>query len=66
MFSSETSVVLLNMVYFYKSKLFGLKAGDEGRSLCVNQFCFGVSNGCEYIQFNGRTSKTDQEGLKHK
>ena len=44
-FSSETSVGLLNIVYFYNYKLLGLRAGNEHCSLCVNQFCFDVSNG---------------------
>ena len=52
------AIGLLNIVYFYNCILFGLRAGDEHRSLCVNQFCFGVSNGSEYVQFNGHTSKT--------
>ena len=65
-FSKETSVGLLNIVYFYNCNLLGLRAGVEGRSLCVNQFCFGVSNGYKYVQFNGHTSKTDHGGLKHK
>ncbi len=34
---------LLNIIYFYNSKHFGLQAGDEHRALCVEQFEFGYS-----------------------
>ena len=44
-FSRETSTGSMNIVYFYNSEMFGLRAGDEHFCLCMNQFSFGVNNG---------------------
>ena len=65
-FSRETGTGLMNIVYFYNCKLFGLRAGDEHRSLIVDQYEFGTSGGCEYMKLNGRSSKTYNGGLKHR
>ena len=65
-FSRKTATGLLNIVYFYNCKLFGLRAGDEHRSLCVKQYKFGSSNGCEYIKFSGHSNKTYSGGLNHR
>ena len=65
-FSRETGDGLLNIVYFYNCKFFGLRAGDEHRQLKVQQFSFGIMNDTEYVQFTGSTSKTYNGGLKHK
>ncbi len=74
LFSRETSEGLVNVVYFYNCKLFGLRSGDEHSSLTVEQFKFGISDGSEYVQFTGSeyvqftgsTSKTYHGGLKHR
>ncbi len=65
-FSRKSGDGLLNIVYFYNSKLFGLRAGDEHCSLCVEQFCFGEDGSTRYMQFNGRSSKTYQGCLRHR
>ena len=67
-FSRNSAQGLLNIVYFYNCKVFGLRAGDEHRNLNVEQFRFGVSNddGSEYLEFVGRSCKTYQGGLKHR
>ena len=65
-FSCITSMGLLNVVYFYNCKLFGLRAGDEHRALCIEQFSFNCTNGDLYMQFTGRNSKTYQGGLAHR
>lgn len=67
LFSCVTSSGLLNVVYFYNCKLFGLRAGDEHRELCVEQFSFHNGTNEElYMQFHGRNSKTYQGGLEHR
>ena len=62
-FLCVTSTGLLNVVYFYNCKLFGLRAGDEHRALCIEQFSFNCTNGDLYMQFTGCNSKTYQGGL---
>ena len=66
LFSRKTGTGLMNIVYFYNCKLFGLRAGDEHRSLTVDQYRFGTSDGCEYMEFSGRSTKTYSGGLKHR
>ena len=63
-FSVESCKGLLNVVYFYNCKFFGLKSGDEHRSLDVEQFRFGISDDIDYVEYIGRTSKTYKGGLK--
>ena len=58
----ESCKGLLNVVYFYNCKFFGLRSGDEHRSLDVEQFHFGVSDGIDYVEYIGRTSKTYKGG----
>lgn len=54
--SSSNSI--LNTVFFYNSKLFGLRRVDEHRELCVNQISIGTDQTGKYIMFNGTASKT--------
>ena len=64
-FSVESCKGLLNVhvVYFYNyCKCCGLRSGDEHRSLDVEQFHFGVSDGIDYVEYIGRTSKTYKGG----
>ena len=65
-FSRTSGEGLLNIVYYYNCKLFGLRAGDEHRALCVEQFCFGQAEDGAYMQFTGRSCKTYQGGLHHR
>ena len=56
----------MNIVYYNNCKLFGLRAGDKYRALCVEQFFFGkTEDGSLYMKFTGRSSKTYQGGLHH-
>ena len=51
---------------FYNCEVFDMRAGDEHRSLTVDQFQLGVSaNGTEYLEFTGHSTKTYTGGLKH-
>ena len=55
-----SSKAILNTMFFYNSKLFGLRGVDEHRNLSVDQFELGLGvdqNGC-YLLFIGRASKT--------
>jgi hypothetical protein len=45
--SSSNSI--LNTVFFYNSKLFGLRRVDEHRELCVNQISIGTDQTGKYI-----------------
>ena len=65
-FSVSKSDGLLNAIYFYNSKFFGLRAGDEHHNLCVEQYSFGSDTLGEYMMFNGSYSKTYQGGLRHR
>ena len=49
---------LLNVVYFYNGKLFGLRA-SEHRNICLNNFEIGDN----YIRFEENVSKTFHGGL---
>jgi hypothetical protein len=57
---NSTSKSLLNSVFFYNCKLFGLRGVDEHRDLTIDQFELYDLNGDDrpYIVFRGRTSKT--------
>ncbi|XP_033727613.1 uncharacterized protein LOC117316943 [Pecten maximus] len=65
-FGPNSSHSLLNTVFFYNCKLFGLRAMDEHRGLQCDQFVCGSDNTGTFIQFDGRTSKNIQGGLKHR
>ena len=46
-------------VYFYNSKVFGLRAMDEHVNLQADQFTIGSDEyNCKFLQFQGRLSKT--------
>ena len=65
-FSVESCKGLINVMYFYNCKCFGLRSGDEHRSLDVEQFRFCVSDGIDYVEYIGRTSKTYKGGLNQR
>ena len=57
---------LLNMVYYYNCKVFGLRSNDEHRNLLCAQYEKKVDeNGDVYLQYTDFGSKTNRGGLKH-
>ena len=65
-FSQTSGEGLMNIMYYYICKLFGLRAGDKYRALCIEQFFFGeTEDGFLYMKFTGRSNKTYQGGLHH-
>ena len=57
---------LLNTVYFYNCKVFGLRSYDEHHSLQCSQFEKKVDeSGRLYLEYTDRGSKTNRGGLKH-
>ncbi len=65
-FTSKTGKGLVNIVYWYSCKMFGLRAADEHRSLEAEQFTIGSDHLGKYLHFNGRSCKNWQGGLKHR
>ena len=63
-FGCSSSESLLHTVFFYASKIFGLRGCDEHHDLKAEQFDIGAdpSRG-KYIHFHGRSSKTFTGGL---
>jgi hypothetical protein len=57
---------LLNTVFFYNCKLFGLRGLDEHRDLQCSQIVLGLDENGSFITFNGRSSKSMKGGLKHR
>ena len=62
-FSRETGEALTNIVFWYSSKMFGLRAADEHRELEVSQFSIATDENGKFIRFLGRTCKNWQGGL---
>ena len=57
---------LLNTVYFYNGKVFGLRSNDEHHQLQCEQYSKHTDeHGKVYLQFAEFGSKTNQGGLKH-
>ena len=63
---TNTSVGLLNAVFFYNTKAFASRAVDEHRNLDASEFQFGFDSFTKkrYLQFSGRRIKNLQGGLK--
>ena len=59
-FGMETAKSLLNVVYYYNGKLFGLRGGEH-RRICLKNFEIGDN----YIRFEENVSKTFHVGLLH-
>ena len=59
-FSSEQ---LQRTVFFYSSKLFGLRACDEHHGLTCEQFIVNEDQKGKFINFIGRSYKTFKGGL---
>ena len=63
-FSRNTSRGLQNVIFWYSSKMFGLRAADEHRLLEANQFSIeNDENGERFLRFLGRSCKNFQGGL---
>ena len=54
----DTAKSLSNTMFYYNSKLFGLRGVDEHRNLTTDQFFLGSDQSGKFIQFKGRSSKT--------
>lgn len=54
----QTAKAIVNTVFFYNCKLFGLRAVDEHRQLSVDQFELGTDQEGKFIKFSGRANKT--------
>ena len=66
-FSRNTSKGLRNVVFWYASKMFGLRAADENRHLDADQFSIeSEENGDRFLRFMGRSCKNYQGGLRHR
>ncbi|XP_062609344.1 uncharacterized protein KIAA1958-like [Saccostrea cucullata] len=64
---NSSSKSLLNSVFFYNCKLFGLRSVDEHRNLSIDQFeLHDDGNERPYIIFKGRISKTYKGGLNQR
>ena len=55
---NSSSKAILNTIFFYNSKLFGLRGVAEHRNLSVDQFEIGKDQHGTYLQFNERANKT--------
>jgi hypothetical protein len=66
LFTTETSEGFLYLMFFYNCKLFGLRGGDEHRSLEREQFIVGEDETGKYLNFIGRSAKNLQGGLKQR
>ena len=65
-FSIHSAKGLINAVFWYNCKCFGLKGGDEHRTLVLEQYFVGLDSVSRFLQFNGRLCKNVQGGLKQK
>ena len=63
---THSAQVMLNTVYYYSCKVFGLRSYDEHRNLQCSQFIKKVDEkGLVYIKFMEYGSKCQSGGLKH-
>ncbi|XP_033741792.1 zinc finger MYM-type protein 2-like [Pecten maximus] len=62
----KSSQSLLNTVFYYNCKLFGLRGMDEHRALCGEQFVLGADELGTLIEFQGRTSNNFAGGLNQR
>ena len=65
-FGTHNANVILNTVYYYNCKVFGLRSFDEHRNLKCSQFDKKVDEGRRvYLEYTDFGSKTNRGGLKH-
>ena len=65
-FGCNTSRGLLNVVFWYSCKLFGLRAADEHKRLEPSQFICGDDENGDFLRYIGRSCKNWQGGLNHR
>ncbi len=65
-FSRTTSRGLLNVVFWYGCKLFGLRAADEHKTLEATQFTIGDDACGHFLRFTGKSCKNWQGGLNQR
>ncbi len=65
-FSLNTGWGLTYIVFWYNCKLFGLRGGDEHRSLVREQFEIDYDQQGRFLRFKGRNSKNVQGGIKQR
>ena len=65
-FGTHNGTVILNTVYFYNCKVFGLRSFDEHRNLKCSQFTKLLDEQKRvYMEYTDFGSKTNRGGLKH-
>ena len=63
---THSAKALLNTVYFYNCKVFGLRSYDEHRDLRCSQFAKKLDEkGRVYTEYTDFGNKTNRGGLKH-
>ena len=66
-FNTNMAEGLSYCIYFYNSKVFGLRAMDEHVNLQADQFTIGTDEyNCKFLQFQGRLSKTVTKNIDSK
>ena len=65
-FGTGNAESMLNTVFWYDCKCFGLSGGDEHRNLEVVQYSIDHDEKGRYLHFVGRLSKNYQGGLQHR
>jgi len=65
-FGDRTAATLQHTVFFYNSKLFGIRSSAEHKKLDCSQFTIGTNESGKYIEFKGIKSETNGEGLKRR
>ena len=65
-FSIHSAEGLINAVFWYNCKCFGLRGGDEHCTLVLEQYSIGLDSVGRYLQFNERSCKNVQSGLKQR
>lgn len=55
---NSTGESMLNTLFFYICKLFGLRAVDEHKTLSIDQFELGQDQKCKFINFTEQAYKT--------
>ena len=63
---TSSSQSLLNTVFYYNCKIFGLRGMDEHRKLECDQFSLDSDSEGSYIEFLGRSSKNFNGGVKQR
>ncbi len=62
-FSRSTGEGLINIVFWYACKMFGLRGADEHRDLQKDQFIIGKDDNGKFLRFVGKSCKNWQGGL---